>query len=79
LAAWRKDGSQEVRIVPKIRTRKTAAKRFKVTAGGKIVRGHVGQNHLMTKKGESRKRRLEIKSGVNSGERRTVRRMVPGI
>lgn len=65
--------------MPKIRTRKTAAKRFRASGKGKILREHVGQNHLMKKKGPGRKRRLGIKSGVNPGERRTIRRMVPGI
>jgi large subunit ribosomal protein L35 len=65
--------------MPKIRTRKTAAKRFEVTAKGKILRGHMGQNHLMDKKGASRKRRLSNKSGVTTGERRSIKRLLPGI
>lgn len=63
----------------KIKTRKTAAKRFETTATGKILRGHTGRNHLMKKKGPARKRRLDIKSSVNPGERRTIKRMIPGI
>ena len=65
--------------MPKIRTRKTAAKRFEVTSKGKVLRGHVGKNHLMSKKGASQKRRLESKSSVNSGELKTIKRMIPGI
>jgi len=65
--------------VPKIRTRKTAAKRFRLTATGKVMHGHTGQNHLMTKKGPSRKRRLGIKSSVTSGERRSIKRLIPGV
>jgi large subunit ribosomal protein L35 len=64
--------------VPKIKTRKTAAKRFEVTATGKILCGNTGQNHLMRKKSAARKRRLEIKSAVAKGEVQKVRRMVPG-
>jgi large subunit ribosomal protein L35 len=65
--------------VPKLKTNKTAAKRFEATSTGKILRGHVGMNHKKTKKGESRKRRLEAKSTVNNGEARQIRRMIPGI
>jgi large subunit ribosomal protein L35 len=65
--------------VPKLKTNKTAAKRFEVTSTGKVLRGHVGQNHKMTKKGEGRKRRLSIKSGVTGGERKRIGRMIPGV
>lgn len=65
--------------MPKIKTSKTAAKRFEVTGGGKIRRGSTGMNHLKMKKPKSAKRRLSIKSSVNSGQKRVIRRMVPGI
>jgi len=65
--------------MPKMRTKKSAAKRFKVTGTGKIVRRNTGKGHLMMKKSGSRKRRLTLESGVASGERQKVRRMVPGI
>jgi len=65
--------------VPKIRTRKTAAKRFEVTGGGKIRHGSTGMNHLKMKKPKSAKRRLTIKSTANSAQKRTIRRMVPGL
>jgi len=63
--------------VPKMRTRKTAAKRFDATASGKIVKRKTGKGHLMLKKSPSRKRRLDLKSQVTSGEKKSVRRMVP--
>jgi large subunit ribosomal protein L35 len=63
--------------VPKIRTRKTAAKRFEVTASGKILKGHTGTGHLMMKKSPSRKRRLGMKCTVTSGEKKNVRVMCP--
>jgi len=65
--------------MPKMRTKKSAAKRFKVTGTGKIVRRNTGKGHLMMKKSGSRKRRLTLESGVARGERQKVRRMVPGI
>jgi len=65
--------------VPKLKTCKTAAKRFEVTGTGKIRRGNTGMNHLKMKKSKSAKRRLSMKSGVSSGEKRVIRRMVPGL
>jgi large subunit ribosomal protein L35 len=63
--------------MPKIRTRKTAAKRFEVTATGRIYKGHTGKGHLMLKKSASRKRRLGIKSEVTTGEKKVIRKMLP--
>lgn len=44
--------------MPKQKTHKGAAKRFKVTAGGKVVRGHAMHSHILTKKTTKRKRNL---------------------
>jgi len=63
--------------MPKMRTRKTAAKRFRITATGKIMRQNTGRGHLMIKKSSSRKRRLTLESTVSHGEMQKVRRMVP--
>ncbi|HUV03607.1 MAG TPA: 50S ribosomal protein L35 [Armatimonadota bacterium] len=63
--------------MPKMKTKKAAAKRFKVTGTGKIVRRNTGKGHLMMKKSGSRKRRLTLESGVAGGEKQKVRRMVP--
>jgi len=65
--------------VPKIKTRKTAAKRFEVTGTGKIRHGATGMNHLKMRKTASAKRRLSIKSGVTSGQTRVIKRQIPGI
>jgi len=64
--------------MPKIKTRKTAAKRFKITGTGKIMRRNTGKGHLMMKKSGSRKRRLTLESTVAGGEKQKVRRMIPG-
>jgi len=64
-------------VMPKMRTRKTAAKRFKITGTGKIVRRNTGKGHLMMKKSPGRKRRLSVQSLVAGGEKQKVHRMVP--
>ena len=65
--------------MPKIRTRKTAAKRFKVSGSGKLMRRNTGRGHLMMKKSASRRRRLSLESTVARGERQKIGRMVPGL
>lgn len=62
--------------MPKIRTRKTAAKRFTITSTGKIMRQHARKGHLMMKKSGSRKRRLSLESTVRQGEKKKVYRML---
>ena len=65
--------------MPKLKTKKTAAKRFEKTGSGKIRRGNTGMNHLKMRKSKSAKRRLTMKSDVSNSEKRTVKRMVPGL
>ncbi len=65
--------------MPKIRTKKSAAKRFTVTGTGKIMHNNTGKGHLMMKKSAARRRRLDVESTIPTGDRRRVRRMMPGI
>ena len=44
--------------MPKMKTHRAAAKRYKVTGTGKITRRHAGIGHLLQHKSESRKRKL---------------------
>ena len=44
--------------MPKLKTHRAAAKRYKVTGTGKIERRHAGIGHLLQHKSESRKRKL---------------------
>ncbi|MBI2842085.1 MAG: 50S ribosomal protein L35 [Armatimonadetes bacterium] len=64
--------------MPKIKTNKTAAKRFKVTATGKILHGHTKLNHLMRKKTPSGQRRLTIEGQVTGGDLKKIKRLMPG-
>jgi len=65
--------------MPKIRTSKTVAKRFKVSAGGKLLRRSVGLNHLMRKKSPSQRRALLKGSELHRGERQRIVRMLGGV
>ena len=53
--------------MPKLKTHKGAAKRFKKTATGKVKRGHSGLRHMLTSKAHKRKRKLGT---VHAGKRR---------
>ena len=45
--------------MPKIKTHKATAKRFKITATGKVMRTHIGKSHLRRRKAKRNKRRFD--------------------
>lgn len=61
----------------KLKTHKGAAKRFKLTAGGKILRGHAFARHILTSKASNRKRKLDQVTTVSSADVHHVRAMLP--
>ena len=63
--------------MPKIKSKKAAVKRFKVTANGKILRRRAFGSHLLTHKSSSRKRRLKQKALISKGQRDTIKRIIP--
>jgi large subunit ribosomal protein L35 len=63
--------------VPKMKTHRGAAKRFKVTTTGKIRRRRAFVNHMLGKKDAARKRRLRRPDSVISSEdAKRIRRML---
>lgn len=63
--------------MPKIKTLKAAAKRFKRTATGKLKRGCAYHSHILTKKTAKRKRHLRQSTLVSSADQAKVERMLP--
>lgn len=63
--------------MPKLKTHKGAAKRFKKTATGKIMRRHSFARHILTTKSQSRKRRLRQSVPVESADAATLQKMLP--
>lgn len=61
----------------KLKTHRGAAKRFKVTAGGKVLRGHSGKRHLTGAKLAGRMRRLRKNTRVHPSDAANVKRMLP--
>lgn len=63
-------------IMPKVKTHKGAAKRFRVTGRGKIVRVKAYKGHILTKKNANRKRRLSEVTKVASSDRKKVKKLL---
>jgi len=63
--------------MPKIKTRKAAAKRFRATGSGKIVRRKAFKNHLLEHKTTNKKRKLSKTVIVHEGDMDNVRGMLP--
>jgi len=63
--------------MPKLKTHKGAAKRFRVTASGKVKSGHSFARHILTKKSAKRKRQLDIDGVVAKAVEKLVKRMLP--
>ena len=64
--------------MPKLKTRKAAAKRFRATGTGKIIRRKAFKNHLLDHKSPERKRRrLSQTTIVNERDEKNVRLMMP--
>jgi len=63
--------------MPKIKTNRGAAKRFKITGSGKVRRQKANKSHILTKKSPKRKRNLRKSGLVDSTNMRAVRRMLP--
>ena len=63
--------------MPKIKTNRGAAKRFKKTASGSFKRGQSHRRHILTKKSTKRKRQLRSPSQLHKSDAAVARRMVP--
>lgn len=63
--------------MPKMKTHRGAAKRFKKTGTGKLQRNHAFHSHILTKKSPRRKAELGRETGVSKANEKTVKRMIP--
>ncbi len=63
--------------MPKMKSNSGAAKRFKITASGKIKRGQSHRSHILTKKSTKRKRQLRSPLNVVVADQAMVKRMLP--
>jgi large subunit ribosomal protein L35 len=69
------------RLMPKpiarSKTRKSVAKRFKITARGKVLRAHSGRRHLLSAKNAKRKRRLSKAARVDDTDVARIKANLP--
>ncbi len=63
--------------MPKMKTNRGAAKRFKVTSSGKIVRNKAFASHILTKKSTKRKRGFRQSTVIDPSNVKSVKRMMP--
>ena len=63
--------------MPKMKSKRGAAKRFKVRAGGTIKRAGAYKRHILTKKSTKRKRQMRRRSAVHQTNTAAIRAMLP--
>ena len=63
--------------MPKMKTNRGAAKRFKATGSGKIRRSKAFTSHILTKKSTKRKRNLRKSGLIDGADAKAVKRMLP--
>ena len=63
--------------MPKMKTHRGAAKRFKVTGTGKIKRSKAYKSHILTKKSPKRKRQLRKLTIIDQSDSKRIKRLLP--
>ncbi|MDO8643651.1 MAG: 50S ribosomal protein L35 [bacterium] len=63
--------------MPKLKTKRSARKRFKITKSGKIKRKRSFLRHILTSKAKGRKRRLRKAAYVSKADQKSIRRLLP--
>ena len=64
-------------IMPKIKTNRAAAKRFKKTGTGKLKRNKAYKSHILTKKSQKRKRNLRKSTLVDATNAKSMKKILP--
>ena len=65
--------------MPKMKTKKSAAKRFKVTGTGKLKRSKAYKSHILTKKSQKRKRNLRKATMTDATNEKVMKKILPYI
>ncbi len=63
--------------MPKVKTKRAAAKRLKLTKTGKVKRAKAYKSHILNKKTTKRKRNLRKSTFVSAGEEKNVKKLIP--
>jgi large subunit ribosomal protein L35 len=65
--------------MPKMKSHRGAAKRFKKTGTGKIVRSRANKQHILTKKDPKRKRRLRKDTLIAATDEKRIKQLLPNL
>jgi len=63
--------------MPKIKTNRSAHKRFRITGTGKVLRNKAYKSHILTKKSRKRKRNLRHSTVLDAADQGRVKQMIP--
>ncbi len=63
--------------MPKMKTRRATAKRFRYTGSGKIRRAHANRSHLLTGRSRKRKRNLRRLALISPSDEERIKRLIP--
>lgn len=63
--------------MPKMKTHRASAKRYKLTGSGRIVRRTAGRKHLLVHKSTTRLRRILDEQGISSADKERVKQALP--
>ena len=74
---WKGSTIKEEIIMPKIKTNRAAAKRFKVTGTGKLKRNKAYKSHILTKKSTKRKRNLRQATITDATNVKNMKKVLP--
>ena len=69
--------AKEVNRMPKMKTKRAAAKRFKLTGSGKLMRFKANKRHILTKKSTKRKRNLRKPILADATNIKTMKKIMP--
>lgn len=64
--------------MPKMKTHRGAAKRFKKTGSGKVKRAQAYTSHILTKKSPKRKRKLRQSALIHKADEKRIKRLILG-
>lgn len=73
----KKSEKEEETVMPKMKTSKSAAKRFKVTGTGKLMRSKAYKSHILTKKSTKRKRNLRQPAVTDATNVKNMKKILP--
>lgn len=62
--------------MPKMKSNRGAMKRFRLTATGRIKRGHAFMRHILTSKTRKRKRNLRHTTLISAADTRNIKRLL---